>query len=176
MRALRSSRTDLLCSFHVNFPSCVDSNDGLSVCHWERSILSKWKNEIPYLIRHTWAGCLNAVVGLGSIFLLMHFGMSPTLANLVGFTIGFVVAFTTAKSYVFQSSGRTRSELLKYLVAFVVAFTVNQAVLYICLMYFWLNSEFAQMAAIGSYVMTSYVLSRMFVFSNRQNINHQHHG
>lgn len=127
--------------------------------------MSRWRSESAYITRYACAGGLNAVVGLGSIFVLMWIGLSPILANIIGYLLSLMLAFFTAKKFVFRSAGKVRSESIRYLIAFSLSFLCNLGMLHISLEILMLPTGVAQLIAISSYVVTMYLISRIFVFS-----------
>ena len=124
--------------------------------------------ELGYLIRYALAGGLNAIVGLGSIFLLMHLGLAPLVANILGYAISIVVAFTTARFFFFRSKGKTQHDGAKYIASFLLSFGANLAALQISLKVFQVPEMIAQVIATMAYVITMFCLSRIFVFNNRK--------
>ncbi len=77
-------------------------------------------------VRYGLAGVLNTVVGFGIIAILdLGLGVNRHLANLIGYAIGLVVAFTLNRRYVFNDRGDNRSAG-RFLIAFLAAFFANQ--------------------------------------------------
>jgi putative flippase GtrA len=126
-----------------------------------------WRTEFGYLVRFVIAGGLNAMVGLGSIFLLMYLGVSPVVANVMGYAISLAVAFFTARVFVFRSVGRKGHDGIKYLASFLISFGANLLMLHICLEQLLLNKNISQLLATCAYVGTMFLLSRIFVFNKR---------
>lgn len=127
--------------------------------------MSKLQSEMRLLWRYACAGGLNAVVGLGSIFVLTWAGSSPIIANVAGYLLGLLLAFFVAKTFVFRSGGSLAPESLRYLLAFGFSFLCNLAVLYGSLNLLKWQSGMAQFAAISTYVVVMFFMSRFFVFS-----------
>lgn len=126
----------------------------------------KQQNELQYLWRYACTGGLNAVVGLGSIFGLMSAGVPALYANISGYALGLVLAFFTARMFVFKSRGRAVPEAVRYLTAFSVSFLANLATLHIAMHTLQIQAALAQIIAISAYVVVMYFMSRVFVFSN----------
>lgn len=125
----------------------------------------KPQSELQLLWRYACAGGLNAVVGLGSIFVLTWAGSPPLIANVIGYLLGLMLAFFVAKTFVFRSGGGLAPESLRYLLAFGFSFLCNLAVLYGSLNLLKWHSGMAQFAAISTYVVVMFFMSRFFVFS-----------
>lgn len=128
--------------------------------------MSKLQSELQLLWRYACAGGLNAVVGLGSIFALMWAGSPPIIANVIGYLLSLILAFFVAKTFVFRSAGHIAPESLRYLLAFGFSFLCNLAVLYGSLNLMEWHSGLAQLAAISTYVVVMFFMSRFFVFSD----------
>lgn len=126
--------------------------------------MSKQKSELKILRRYASAGVINTAVGLGAIFALMWVGVAPALANVAGYLLSLGMAFLVAKKFVFQSEGHFAPESIRYLIAFAFSFFCNLAVLYASLNMLAWHPGMAQFAAVSTYVIVMYVLSRLFVF------------
>ncbi|WP_162941300.1 GtrA family protein [Achromobacter sp. B7] len=120
-------------------------------------------------MRYAISGGLNTAIGFGIIFVLMALGVPAVLANILGYTVGFIQSFFFSKKFVFRSKGKIASEGLRYLYIFLISFLVNLAVLKIFLTY-EVKPVLAQLAAAGVYSGFMYVLSARLVFRpKRQN-------
>ncbi len=127
--------------------------------------MSRLQSELHLLWRYACAGGLNTVVGMGSIFALTWAGSPPVIANVVGYSLGLMLAFFVARTFVFRSGGSLAPESLRYLLAFGFSFLCNLAVLYGSLSLMKWHPGVAQLAAISTYVIVMYLMSRLFVFS-----------
>ena len=126
--------------------------------------MSKWLAESIYLGRYVCSGSFNTVSGFAVIFLMMWLGFSPFLANVAGYTVGFILGFVITKKFVFRSNGHFITESFRYLIAFVFSFLVNLLVLRISLDGMKLHVVAAQVVAAGCYTLLMYLLARFFVF------------
>ena len=127
--------------------------------------MSRWKSESAYLGRYAGSGALNTIAGFAVIFSLMAVGLSPFVANICGYLVGFILGFVVSKKFVFRSNGHFVGESLRYLVAFLICFGLNLATLQIGLSIFHLNAMFAQLIAAAVYTGSMYLFTRWFVFS-----------
>lgn len=127
--------------------------------------MSRWRSESVYLGRYAGSGVLNTLVGFAVIFLLMWLGISPFVANVAGYAVGFILGFVLSKKFVFRSDGHFVAEGIRYLVAFIVAFVCNLLTLRVVLSVFNMHAALAQVAAAISYTLIMYLLTRVFVFS-----------
>lgn len=126
--------------------------------------MSRWHAESVYMGRYVGSGSLNTLSGFAVIFLLMWLGLSPFLANVAGYTVGFILGFVLTKKFVFRSNGHFVAESFRYLIAFVISFLVNLLVLRLSLDAMKLHVVAAQVVAAGSYTLLMYLLTRFFVF------------
>jgi len=115
------------------------------------------------LARYAGSGAVNTIAGFAVIFALMALGLSPYIANICGYLVGFVLGFVLSKKFVFRSNGHFVSESIRYLVAFLICFFLNLATLKISLVHF--NALTAQLIAAAVYTGTMYLVSRWLVFS-----------
>lgn len=122
------------------------------------------KVELSYILRYSLAGIVNAIVGLGSIFILMGIGLSALTANIAGYALALTIAFLVGKTFVFRSKGRSGPESVRYLIAFLFSFLCNIATLQFSLKVFKLSPWLAQGTAIAIYVIIMYLFGRLFVF------------
>lgn len=133
--------------------------------------MSRWNTEFVYLGRYVGSGSLNTMTGFAVIFLLMWLGLSPFLANVAGYTVGFILGFVLTKKFVFRSNGHFVAESFRYLIAFLISFLVNLLVLRLSIDAMKLNVVAAQVVAAGSYTLLMYFLTRLFVFVRPKPVN-----
>lgn len=126
--------------------------------------MSRWRVESGYLGRYLGVGSVNTIVGFVAIFLLMWLGVSPIIANVAGYAVGFCLGFVLSKKLVFRSDGHFVAEGFRYLLAFFVSFLVNLLVLRLCLYVLDLPKVWGQLMAGASYTLLMYFLTRLFVF------------
>lgn len=126
--------------------------------------MSRWRIESVYLGRYAGSGALNSVSGFAVIFLLMWLGISPLIANVSGYAIGFILGFVLSKKFVFRRNGHFIAEGIRYLVAFIFSFLCNLLVLRFALNILNIQAVAAQVAAAASYTLVMYILIRVFVF------------
>ncbi len=124
----------------------------------------KWLSEHSHFSRYIGSGALNTAVGFGIIFLLTAFGVSPFLANVCGYLVGFILGFLVTKKFVFYSNGHFFGESMRYLIAFIFCFLLNFLVLSITIKEFQISALFAQILAAIVYTLSMYFVLRRFVF------------
>lgn len=126
-----------------------------------------WKQEVWQLSRYAGSGSLNTAVGFGVIFALMALGVSPLIANIGGYLVGFVLGFVVSRKFVFRSNGHFVGESLRYLAAFAACFLLNLWILHTTLNQFGWNTLVAQLTAAAAYTTSMYVCTRWLVFTSQ---------
>lgn len=107
---------------------------------------------------------LNAAVGFSAIYAGLLLGLTSWVANASGYLVGLLFSFLTSKAFVFRSRERTGPELWRFVAAFLVSFGANLAVLGVLTRGDILPPILAQAAAVFTYVLVMYPLSRWVVF------------
>ncbi len=133
--------------------------------------MSRWRSESAYLGRYAGSGALNTLVGFAVIFMLMWLGISPFIANVAGYAVGFILGFVLSKKFVFRSNGHFVAEGVRYLIAFIISFSCNLLALHFALTVLNFHAAIAQIAAAASYTLIMYLLIRIFVFSPKSKID-----
>lgn len=127
--------------------------------------MSRWRRESAYISRYAGGGAVNTLAGFAVIFLLMWVGISPFIANIGGYLVGFTLGFFISRTFVFRSAGKFTSEGARYLLAFLICFAINLLVLELALNRLHWNAYLAQLIAAGTYTVSLYVLTRSVVFA-----------
>ena len=65
-------------------------------------------------IKYLAVGVVNTIVGYGVIFALMWGGLIPELANIVGYSVGFIVSYLLNKRYTFASPASHKRDLPRF--------------------------------------------------------------
>lgn len=110
---------------------------------------------------------MNGIIGVGTIWVLTVLGVQHLIANLLGYGVALAAGFMTAKRFVFRSGGNITPEAARYLSSFLVCYLVNLGTLFVCVSWLDIPAAWAQGLAILSYVVSMYLLSRIYVFAGR---------
>ena len=123
---------------------------------------------VALLARFGLAGLVNTAIGLSVIAALdLGLHVDPHIANAVGYAGGLATGYVLNRMFVFRSRGDVGVTGLKYLAAVAVAFTVNQGVLAVVGPLFGaapLGRLAAQVTAMASYTLLTFLLCRLWVF------------
>ena len=119
------------------------------------------------LIKYLLVGVLNTIIGFGLIFLLMFFGYSPELSNIIGYAVGICFSFVLNKIFTFQSKQASKTanlkEFAKFVSSMLIAWVLNFITLKICLKT-GINPYISQLIAGAVYTLVGYLLSKIWVF------------
>lgn len=119
-------------------------------------------------VRAVGAGMVNSIFGYAVIVLALNFGASSYRANAIGYCTGWVLSFILHRHYVFSlPRSSIRHQAPRFAVAAAVSYGVNVAVLAFVENGLGLGPLFAQLCAMVTYSCTLFVLSREFVFKDR---------
>lgn len=109
-------------------------------------------------------GIGNTLIGLFTIYLCKWLlGLDDAVANICGYSIGFVVSFVLNKEWTFRHSGRLYPAMARFLVIFALAYLFNLATVFIAIDV-GVNSYMAHAIGIVPYTVLFYFGSRYFVF------------
>lgn len=133
--------------------------------------MSKWREEFALTSRYALAGALNSLVGVIAIWGFSNLGLSPFIANFLGYAVGLSIGFLTAKKFVFRSKGRINPEAIRYIFSFIFSYAVNLIVLYLFISTSSIEIMIAQGFSVFAYVIVMYASSRLFVFHKNSNSN-----
>ncbi len=114
-------------------------------------------------------GVANTALGLAVILASMSLlGLSPVLANVVGYAAGLCLSFYVNSRWTFghRASAGTAA---RFTLAFGVSYLMNVAVLLIGLHVFEASAVTAQVFAVVTYSVVFFVLSKGFVYTNENN-------
>lgn len=122
-------------------------------------------------LRFLLVGVANTAVGY-AVILVLHYGLAftPVLANVGGYAIGGGVSYWLNRRFSFGSDRPHAQALPRFVGAVAFSFGVNLLVLRLAMSVPNLPVAVAQAAAIASYVIVFYWISRYFVFGRRARI------
>jgi len=107
-------------------------------------------------------GIINTLTGFSIIFLLMYVGVSATLSNVLGYTIGAFISYKLNSHYTFNGDVYKKRTMLKFFMVLGIAYLLNFATLQ------WLlattNPYIAQLGAAIIYTVSSFIMVRYLVF------------
>ncbi|CAN5395495.1 GtrA family protein [soil metagenome] len=121
--------------------------------------------KLPPFARFVLVGLVNTGIGFATILLLEYgLGADRRVANVGGYVLGGLVSYVLHREYSFESRRAHRQALPQFALAVTLCFLLNLAVLEFCVVILKLPSLFAQAAAVVTYTLAFYAISRHHVF------------
>jgi putative flippase GtrA len=117
-------------------------------------------------VRYLLAGGLNTGLGMAMIgFFMYELMLPPELANQISYGIGIFTSYFLNRHLTFRSRESIARELAKFVLVYITAFIANLLVLWILVRQIEIQTFIAQLVAMLVFVITSYSLQALFVFS-----------
>lgn len=104
-------------------------------------------------------------VDWGLLKVLVHCGMKETVANLISYPIGVLVAFFLCRNFAFKLKDRLGRRLGSTVVVHIIGFCVQQVVFYILVRFLGINMNDAKMVTIVENAILMYFLVPRTVFA-----------
>lgn len=121
------------------------------------------------VLRFGIAGLLGISVNLGVFHLLYILGVHYLMGSIVAFFIAMLVGFVLQKYWTFEERTHERAskQLMLYSMLALCNLGVNTLIVYFFVEYGGAHYLIAQTIGAGSVALTSYVIYRRYIFSNR---------
>lgn len=94
-------------------------------------------------LRFLFVGGLNTALSYAIYFVLTELGVWYLLANTIGFAISLVNSYLWNKFFVFQKSGRSAGEVVKFLLVYGVQYGVGISFLYVAVTFLGIHQHIA---------------------------------
>lgn len=124
------------------------------------------------LIKFASVGVLNTVIGLTIIYTLkwyLHWGDAS--ANLVGYLVCIALGFVLNGRWTFGMSVLNSRHLRGYLLVVVMAYLMNLFAVLMSIRVLDVPGDYAQLVGVPVFTLTSYLMSKEFVFSGHQSVH-----
>lgn len=115
---------------------------------------------------YSMVGVINTIVGYGTIFIAMSFGLSPYYSNILGYALGLCCSYLLNRFWVFRreaTPGHFAKQGLRFLGSFAVAYGVNFLILHLALQ-MEMGKYLSQIIASVSYVLVMFLITKFWVF------------
>ena len=113
-------------------------------------------------VKYNLVGLVNTLVGFSIILGLMYVGLSATVSNMVGYTIGASISYMLNSKYTFSSSVKSQKTMVKFFMILGLAYVLNFVTLQ------WLltcvNPYTAQLVSAIVYTVSAFILAKKFAF------------
>lgn len=121
------------------------------------------------LIKFASVGVLNTVIGLAIIYSLKwYLRWGDASANLVGYMVCIALGFVLNGRWTFGKSTLNSRHLLGYLLVAAAAYLMNLFAVLMSIRVLDVPGNYAQLAGVPVFTLTSFLLNKMFVFSGER--------
>lgn len=128
---------------------------------------ASFKSVSAQLVKFASVGVLNTALGLAVIYSL-KWGLKwgDASANLAGYLVCILLGFVLNSRWTFGKSALMTRHLLGYLLVVVVAYLMNLGAVLLSLKVLDMPGDYAQLVGVPVFTLTSFLLNKMFVFSD----------
>lgn len=119
------------------------------------------------LFKFASVGVLNTFLGLAVIYSLKWgLGWADATANLAGYLVCIMLGFVLNGLWTFGKSALQAKHLRGYLLVVAVAYLMNLGAVLLSIKLLDVPGDYAQLMGVPVYTLTSFMLNKLFVFSN----------
>ncbi len=118
-------------------------------------------------IRYNLVGVINSVAGFSIIYILMFFGVTPTMSNAIGYSIGSIISYYLNRKYTFKSALKSKIVMFKFFLVLAISYGLNLLTLKYLITI--INPYLAQIGSAIIYTLSSFLLIKFTVFNIRSN-------
>ncbi len=119
------------------------------------------------LVKFASVGVINTILGLVIIYTLKwSLNWGDASANLAGYMVCIILGFVLNGRWTFGKSALKPRHLLGYLLVVVVAYLMNLCTVLLSIKVLYVPGDYAQLVGVPVFTLTSFMLNKMFVFSN----------
>lgn len=134
-----------------------------------KGIFWKYKEVILYFF----FGGLSMIISIGSFSAFNYgFGMNALTANILSWIITIIFVYITNKKWVFEIKSSNEKEILTEFILFVTGrvstLVLEEAILFIGIYLFDINSIFVKIGAQIVVIVSNYIISKFIVFKNKK--------
>jgi putative flippase GtrA len=120
------------------------------------------------LVKFAIVGLFNTFLALAIIYSLKWvWQWGDVIANLVAYLACILVGFVLNGFWTFRKATLKTRHMLTYLFVVAVAYLINLGVVLLSIYLLGVPSDFAQLLGVPFFTVTSFVLNKVFVFSNK---------
>lgn len=116
------------------------------------------------VVRYALAGGLSAAAHLGSLAVLVRFGIDPVSASSIGFAASVVVSYTLQKSWVFRSPRSHARAIPRFAVAVLVGFLLNTFIMGAGTYFYPSQYLLVQLVALVLIPLSNYLVNSFWTF------------
>lgn len=116
------------------------------------------------VVRYGLVGVANTLFGLTLIYCAVFVGLGDVLANLFGYTCGFLLSFKLNSKWTFRYQGRLLPAFYTFCAVILASYLLNLSIVMMAIHLMDVNSYIAQAMGIIPYTVASYLGCRILVF------------
>lgn len=109
-------------------------------------------------------GLTNTALTLGIIFVLLWIGASLVVANIMGYTAGFINSFIWNRRWTFRSGGKVWREMVVYTLVWIASYLLQIGALLISSRWVGLSDAVSTLVAMAFFTGPNYLGNRWFTF------------
>ncbi|CAM3291543.1 GtrA family protein [Helicobacter labetoulli] len=115
-------------------------------------------------VKYLAVGVANTFVGYGMIFGLMWGGLMPEIANILGYSVGFIVSYLLNKRYTFASPASHKRDLPRFGLTMGLAYIAQLGSMSTLHRVCEINPYVATIIGSGVYVVVGFFVSKNWAF------------
>ncbi len=119
-------------------------------------------------LNYSFIGIINTFIGYLIIFYLTYINIIPELANITGYSIGFVLSFFLNKKYNFKSNEKYKKEIPRFVLTLAICYLLNLLVLILLYRVLNINIYISQLIAGIFYLGSGFLLSYFYTFNSKK--------
>ena len=123
------------------------------------------KTTIKQFVRFCVVGTSNTVISLGTILFLFNFcNIDYRVANIIGYTFGFINSFIWNKIWTFESKNRFYKEIIPFLCIFLMSYFLNLGAVIFSAEVLLINKNICQIIGMFFYAVTNFFGNKSWTF------------
>jgi putative flippase GtrA len=115
------------------------------------------------LVRYGLVGVANNFVGLLVIYAALKLGLSPIVANIIGYSVGLITSYLGNKKFTFANSKKSSGKK-GFIISFGIAYSLNLIVLIACAKLGEIHKLIPQIFAVVAYSFSFFILMKFWIF------------
>ena len=112
-------------------------------------------------------GLLNTGIGFLVILCGGLLGLSPLIANALGYAVGLIISFTLNSTLTFRGRERNQSTVIRFLVAFAFSYSANVLTVLVVTRLLPLHHLISSLVGLPVYTLVFFTLCETWVYASR---------
>ena len=120
---------------------------------------------IIQVVKYSIVGVFNVIIGLGIIYFAYNvLEINYILSNIIGYSCGLINSFIWNKKWTFRTSKTASKTVIPFLIVFFVSYVSNLLCIILCVDYWSIHPNIAQLFGIFTYSTTNFLLNKFWTF------------